>query len=147
MQYVSGDINSSVFLDIGINSGLMNIKGNFIIIVRTIVFAGISVGGTDSIKEKQENASVVIIIPKIIITKFVVDHNPNIDRHKINGIVENIHPKTKELKTFPNRIVLTDIGHAINLSIVLCLVSHGKTTGPMDVAVRNNTMVNNPDVK
>jgi hypothetical protein len=51
----------------GLKRALINNKGNLIIIVKIIVFEGVSDGGTDRIALKQENEKDAIIIPRIII--------------------------------------------------------------------------------
>ena len=142
-KYVRGEIIAEGAEETGMKSGLMNISGNLIRIVKIIVLAGISVGGTDNIKEKLENANAAIIIPKKIINRFVCNWNKKTPR--INGTVENIQPKANELHKFPNNIVFTEIGHVINLSRVICLVSQGKTTGPMEVEVKKSTIAISPE--
>jgi len=143
-KYVNGEINIKGFIAIGINNGLMNIKGNLIRIVRIIVFAGVSVGGTERIKLKEENENADKIIPGIKIKRLMSLHSSRNIIPRIKGTVENMHPKRKELHTFPKRIVLIDIGQVINRSRVFCLVSQGKTTGPMEVDVKNSTIAINP---
>ncbi len=71
MKYVSGDIKANGADEIGINNGLMKTIGNFIKMVRIIVLAGVSVGGTDNIKLKLEYAKAAIIIPMMMIKIFI----------------------------------------------------------------------------
>lgn len=124
----------------------MNIKGNFTNMVRIIVEAGVSVGGADKIKLKEENENADNKIPGIKINKLIVFHNSKKAIPKIRGTVANIHPKMNELQTFPRRIVLIEIGQVINRSRVFCLVSHGKTTGPIEVEVKKRTIVIKPEI-
>ena len=86
------------------------------------------------------------MMPKIIIKIFMEAHSPKKSMPNNNGTIENIHPKMNELQIFPKRIVLIEIGQAINRSRVFDRVSHGKTTGPIDVDVMNITMAINPDI-
>ncbi len=145
MKYVSGEITASGAKETGINRGLMNIIGNLTKIVKIIVLAGISVGGTERINEKLENASAAMIIPKAIKRKFIwISKNKITPR--IKGMVEKTQPKTSELHKFPTKIVFIEIGHVINLSRVICLVSHGNTTGPIEVEVRKSTMAIRPEI-
>ncbi len=122
----------------------MNIKGNLIRIVRIIVFAGVSVGGTERIKLKEEKENAANIMPGIKIKRFISLHSSRNIIPNVKGTIENMHPKRKELHTFPKRIVLIEIGQVIKRSRVFCLVSHGKTTGPMEVDVKNSTIVIKP---
>jgi hypothetical protein len=145
-KYVKGEIMVMGFNLIGINNGLMNIKGNLISIVRIIVDAGVSVGGAERIKLKEENENAANSIPAIKINRFIVFHNSKKTIPSTKGTVENIHPKRKELHTFPRRIVLIEIGQVISRSSVFCLVSQGKTTGPIEVDVKNSTIAINPEI-
>jgi hypothetical protein len=129
----------------GMNRGLRNNKGNFINMVNIMVFAGVSVGGTESMRLKLENAKEAKIIPKIIIKIFIELHRLKIIIPSINGTNEKMKPKMKELQILPKRIVLIEIGQAINLSNVFARVSHGNTTGPIEVEVMNKIMAINPD--
>ena len=129
----------------GINRGLRNNKGNLINMVNIMVLAGVSVGGTDSIRLKLENAKAAKIIARTIIKIFIEYHRPKIIIPSINGTNAKIKPKMKELQILPKRIVLIEIGHAINLSNVLARVSHGNTTGPIEVEVMNKIIAINPD--
>ena len=131
----------------GMKSGLIKSNGNFIKTVRIIVLDGVSVGGAESIRLNEENAKAATKTPSIIIKIFNEAHNPKIIIPKINGTREKIQPKIKELQIFPNRIVFIEIGHAINLSRVLILVSHGNTTGPIEVAVKNRVIAISPDIR
>lgn len=131
----------------GMKSGLIKSNGNFIKTVRIIVLDGVSVGGAESIRLNEENAKAATKIPSIIIKIFNETHNPKINIPKINGTIEKIQPKIKELQIFPNRIVFIEIGQAINLSRVLILVSHGNTTGPIEVAVKNRVIAISPDIR
>ena len=115
--------------------------------MRIIVFAGVSVGGAESIRLKEENAKAATKTPSKTIKIFNETHNPKIIIPKINGTIEKIQPKAKELQTFPNNIVFIEMGHDINLSRVLILVSHGNTTGPIDVAVKNRVIAISPDIR
>ena len=56
-----------------------------------------------------------------------------------------MQPKKNELQTFPSKMVFIEIGHVINRSKVFCRVSHGNTTGPIDVEVKNNTIAISPE--
>ena len=60
---------------IGINNGLMNIRGNLIKIVRIIVEAGVSVGGAERIKLNEENENAANIVPGIKINKLKLLHS------------------------------------------------------------------------
>ncbi len=145
-KYESGEIKTTGFGVIGTNRGLIKIKGNFIKMVSIIVDAGVSVGGTERIKLKDENEKAASIIAGTMITIFIETHNPKKIIPKSKGTMENKHPNRKELHTFPNKIVLIEIGHVIKRSNVFCLVSQGKTTGPMLVEVRNSTIAIKPDI-
>lgn len=63
------------------------------------------------------------------------------------GIDENNNPNIEDPQILPNKTVLIEIGHVINRSNVFCLVSHGNTTGPIDVDVKNKIMAINPEIK
>jgi hypothetical protein len=114
--------------------------------VKIIVDAGVSVGGTDKIKLKEEKEKAASNIPGIKINKFMLFQSSKNIIPKIRGTVEKIHPKRKELHTFPISMVLIEIGHVINRSSVFCRVSQGNTTGPIEVEVRKRTIVINPDI-
>jgi hypothetical protein len=120
--------------------------GNLTNIVKIMVLAGVSVGGTESIRLKLENAKAPTMIPKIIIIILIEIHSPKKIIPNNKGTIENIQPKMNELQIFPNRIVLIEIGQAINLSRVLDRVSQGKTTGPIEVDVINKTIAIKPDI-
>jgi len=145
-KYVRGDTKANGADEIGINNGLIKINGNLTIIVNIIVLAGVSVGGTDRIRLKLENAKAAMIIPIMMINMFKDDHNPKMIIPKTIGIIENIQPKKKELHTLPSKIVFIEIGHAINRSKVFCRVSHGNTTGPIEVEVKNKTIAISPEI-
>lgn len=119
--------------------------GNLINIVKVITLAGVSDGGIDKIVLKQENENDANIIPKIIIAKFIEFQNEKIEMHNINGTIEITEPNMKDAQTSPNNIVFIEIGQVINLSSVFCLVSQGKTTGPIDVADKKRTIAINPE--
>jgi len=121
--------------------------GNFTNIVKIMVFAGVSVGGTERIRLKHENAKVPTIIPSNIIRIFILSQIPKKIIPINKGTIEKMQPKINELQIFPIKIVLIEIGHVISLSKVFARVSHGKTTGPIDVEVMNITIAINPDIK
>ena len=115
--------------------------------VRIIVFAGVSVGGAESIRLKEEKAKAATNTPSKIIKIFKEIHKPKINIPKSNGTIDKIQPKISELQIFPIKIVFIEIGHAISLSRVLILVSHGNTTGPIEVAVKNRVIAISPDIR
>ena len=131
---------------IGMNKGLMNIKGNLIRIVKIIVEAGVSVGGTERIRLKEEKENAANKIPSIKIKRFIPFHSSKKMTPKSKGTIEKIQPKRNELHTLPSKMVLMEIGHVIKRSRVFCLVSQGNTTGPIDVEVRKRTIVINPEI-
>ena len=131
---------------IGINNGLMNIKGNLTKIVRIIVEAGVSVGGTERIKLNDENENDANIIPGININKLRLFHSSKKIIPSNRGTMENIKPKMNELQTFPRSIVFIEMGQVINRSRVFCLVSQGNTTGPIEVDVRKSTIAIKPEI-
>ena len=143
---VNGEINTTGFKLMGVNNGLINIKGNLISMVRIMVEAGVSVGGTERIRLKEENENAANNIPGIIISTLRFFHNSKKTMPNINGTVQNRHPKINELQTFPRSIVLIETGQVINRSSVFCLVSHGNTTGPIEVEVRKRTIAIKPDI-
>ena len=145
-KYDKGEMNIIGDIVIAINNGLMNIKGNLISIVKIIVEAGVSVGGTERIKLNEENENAANNIPGITINKLMLFHNSKTIMPSIKGTVEKIHPKKNELQTFPRSMVLIETGHVINRSRVFCLVSHGNTTGPIEVDVKKRTMVIKPEI-
>ena len=131
---------------IGMNKGLININGNLTSIVKIIVDAGVSVGGTERIRLKEENENAANKIPGIKIKRFIPFHSSKKIIPKSKGTVEKMQPKRKELHTFPSKMVLMDIGQVIKRSRVFCLVSQGNTTGPIDVEVRKRTIVISPEI-
>lgn len=134
------------FREMGIKRGLMNIRGNFMSMVKIIVEAGVSVGGTESIRLKDENEKAANSNPGIKSKRFMLFQSSRKMIPNSNGTVENILPKRKELHTFPRSIVLMEMGQVIKRSRVFCRVSQGNTTGPMDVEVRNSTIVIRPEI-
>ena len=140
-------MTASGVASIGIKKGLININGNLMRIVKIIVFAGKSVGGTDNIKLKLEKDKAATNIPKMIIIVFIDGRMDNKIIPNMRGIEENNTPNIEDPQILPNKIVLIEIGHVINRSSVCCLVSHGNTTGPIDVDVKNKTMAINPEIK
>jgi len=91
-RYVNGEMNAIGVKLIGMNMGLIKIRGNLIRMVKTIVFPGVSVEGTERIRLKQANAKHATIIPIMIIMRFIescVDKNIS---PKIKGIEEKIIP-------------------------------------------------------
>ena len=145
-KYVKGEMIAFGVNIIGINNGLMNIRGNLIKIVKIIVEAGVSVGGTERIKLNEENENAANIIPDIKINKLRFFHSSKKIIPNNRGIMEKIKPKMNELQTFPRSIVLIEMGQVINRSSVFCLVSHGNTTGPIEVDVKKSTIVINPEI-
>ncbi len=145
-KYVKGEINTFGVNVIGINNGLMNIKGNLIKIVRIIVEAGVSVGGAERIKLNEENENAAKTIPGIKINKLMLFHSSKNTMPNKRGTMENIHPKMNELQTFPRSIVLIETGQVINRSSVFCLVSQGNTTGPIEVDVKKSTIAIKPEM-
>ena len=71
MKYVNGEIKAIGDIVTGMNKGLMNIKGNLIRTVKTIVFPGVSVEGTERIRLKLANAKPATIIPRITMMRFI----------------------------------------------------------------------------
>jgi hypothetical protein len=130
----------------GIKRGLININGNLIRMVKIIVDAGVSVGGTERIKLKEEKEKAANNIPGIKISKFITFQSSKNIMPKISGTVENMKPKRKELHTFPISMVFIEIGHVIKRSSVFCRVSQGNTTGPIEVEVKKRTIVINPEI-
>jgi hypothetical protein len=133
-------------ITIGVNNGLINIKGNLINMVRIIVEAGVSVGGTERIRLKEENENAANNIPGIIMSKLRLFHNSKKAIPNIKGTVQNKHPKINELKIFPRSMVLIETGQVINRSSVFCLVSQGNTTGPIEVEVKKRTIAIKPEI-
>lgn len=131
---------------IAVKSGLMKIIGNLTKTVNVIKFVGWSVAGTDNINEKHEKANIAIRIPGMMIHGFIVPHIPKTEVPRINGISVNIHPKIKALQILPIKSVFNDIGQVINLSSVFCLVSQGKITGPIEVAIKKETIAIKPEI-
>lgn len=129
----------------GMKRGLRNNRGNLISMVNIMVLAGVSVGGTESMRLKLENAKAANIIPGIIIKIFIEYQRPKIITPRIKGTNEKIKPKMKLLQILPKRMVLIEMGHAISLSKVFARVSHGNTTGPIEVEVMNKIMAINPE--
>lgn len=115
--------------------------------VKIIVFAGVSVGGTDNIKLKLENDKAATIIPITTINMFMEGWMDKKTIPNTRGTEENSTPNIEDPQILPNKTVLIEMGHVINLSSVFCLVSHGNTTGPMEVDVKNKTIVINPETK
>jgi hypothetical protein len=147
IKYVNGEMKTIGDKVIGINRGLMNTNGNLIRTVNIIVFPGVSVEGTESIRLKQAKAKPAINIPAIIRRILTVN---SVDRKIIpiiKGIEEKIIPYRDVLQTLPNNIVFIDIGQVTNLSNVFLAVSHGKTIGPIEVEVRKMIIVINPEIK
>ena len=108
-KYVKGEMSLSGVIMIGMNKGLMNNNGNLINIVRIMVDAGVSVGGAERIKLKDENENAANNIPGININKFIVFHNSKKIIPRMRGTRENKHPNMKELHTFPRRMATTFI--------------------------------------
>jgi hypothetical protein len=71
-KYVSGDIRAAGDELIGMKRGLMNTSGNLMRIVRTMVFPGVSVEGTERMRLKLANASPATIMPRAITNGFIV---------------------------------------------------------------------------
>jgi hypothetical protein len=115
-------------------------------IVKIIVEAGVSVGGTESIRLKEEKENAANNIPGIKIKRFIPFHSSKKIIPKSKGTVEKMQPKRKELHTFPIKIVLMEMGHVIKRSRVFCRVSQGNTTGPIDVEVRKRTIAIKPEI-
>ena len=128
------------------NNGLINITGNLINTVKVIVDDGLSVGGVESIKLKQEKEKAARIIPELTINKFITFHilKKNIPIRR--GTNEKTQPYKNELITLPKRIVLIETGQQINLSSVFNLVSNGNTTGPIELEVKKSSIAIKPDI-
>ena len=124
---------------------LKNIRGNLTIIVKIMVYEGVSDGGTDKIELKQEKANAATIIATIIIPIFNAFQSESKTIPIIKGKIEKRTPKKKEPQISPNTIVLIEIGHVISFSSVLSLVSQGNTIGAMEVEVKNIISDTNPD--
>ena len=87
-------------------------------IVKIIVEAGVSVGGTESIRLKDEKENAANSKPGIKSKRLMFFQSSRNTMPSINGTVEKIHPKIKELHTFPRRMVLIEIGQVIKRSRV-----------------------------
>jgi hypothetical protein len=105
----------------------------------------LSAGGTDKITLKQENENAPTIIPRIIIPILNIFQMERTIIPNIRGKIEKSIPKKKLPQISPNNIVLIETGQVISFSRVFCLVSHGKTIGAIDVAVKNIINDTNPD--
>ena len=91
-KYVKGEMIAFGVNSIGINNGLMNIRGNLIKIVKIIVEAGVSVGGAERIKLNEENENAAKTIPGIKINKLKLFHSSKNTKPNNRGTMENIQP-------------------------------------------------------
>ena len=111
-----------------------------------MIFPGISVGGADKIRLKLEKTKAARNIAKSIMRKLIVICIEKNIIPKTRGTREKITPNKKELNILPNNIVFNETGQVIKRSNVFRIVSHGKTNGPIDVAVKKITIAINPEI-
>lgn len=112
-----------------------------------MIFPGLSVGGIDKMILKVANVNEPIKIPNIITIRLREFQNENMSMPNMNGTKEKMIPNINDPQISPNKIVLMEIGQVISRSRVFCLASQGKTTGPIEAAVKNKTIAMRPDIR
>ena len=100
----------------------------------------------DRMMLKDANEKLATMMAKMRMTQLTVAHKEKRRMPRNNGKMEKIKPKTKEPQISPSRMVLIEMGQVINRSSVFCRVSHGKTTGPMEAAVKKSTIAKSPEM-
>ena len=111
---------------------------------RTMTLDGISVGGDDKIIPKHAKQKDPKINARIKIAGDI-KFKPRIKLIKI-GNIEIKDPKNIDAQISPNSSVVSFMGLAKTLSKVFCIVSHGITIGPTELAVKRIIMADKPDI-
>ena len=124
---------------------LINIKGNLIKFDNIIIFDGLSVGGAEINKPRDEKQKADNKVP-IIRDKFII-FKPNriipINKIKLDMKI----PNRKEAVISPKIIAHKAIGAEISLSKVLIRVSQGAIIGEIAEEVKKSPMANKPGIK
>jgi len=129
----------------GIKIPLTNIKGNLIKFDSIIIFDGLSVGGADNNKPREEKQKADNNVP-IIRDKLII-FNPN-KTIPINKIKLDIKiPKREEAVMSPKIIAHNAIGAEINLSKVLIRVSQGAIIGEIAEEVKKSPIASKAGIK
>ncbi len=129
----------------GMKIPLINIRGNFIKFDSIIIFDGLSVGGAEISKPREEKQNAANNVP-IIRYKFTI-FNPN-KMIPINKIKPDIKiPNRKEAIMSPRIIAHKAMGAETNLSKVLIRVSQGAIIGEMAEEVKKSPIANKPGIK
>ncbi len=129
----------------GMKIPLMNIKENLIRFDSIIISDGLSVGGADSSKPRDEKQKADRIVP-MIKDKLII-FNP-IRITPTNKIKLDIkRPNRTEAVTSPSIMAHKAIGAEISLSKVLMRVSHGAIIGDIAEEVKKIPMASKPGIK
>ncbi len=124
---------------------LINTSGNLIKFDSIIIFDGLSVGGAESNKPRDEKQKADNSVPTIKDKLIMFNPNKKIPINKIK--LDMKIPKRKEAVISPKIIAHKEIGAETNLSKVLIRVSHGAIMGEMAEEVKKSPMASKPGIK
>jgi len=110
-----------------------------------IIFDGLSVGGAESNKPKDEKQKAANSVPIIRYKLTIFNPNRIIPVNKIK--VDTKRPNKKEAMTSPKIIAQGAIGVETNLSKVLIRVSQGAIIGPIAAEVKKSPIASKPGIK
>jgi hypothetical protein len=110
-----------------------------------IIFDGLSVGGAEIKRPKEEKQKAARIVPTIKL-KLSISAPSKITLTKIIKKVIK-RPNKREATISPKIIAHRAIGAEHNLSKVLILVSHGAITGPIEETVTKSAIPSKPGIK
>jgi len=130
---------------IGTNTPLIKIKGNLTMLDIIIIFDGLSVGGAEITSPSDEKQKAASIVPTIKLKLIISIPSMTIPAKRIKKVIKR--PNKSEAIISPKIMAHIVIGVETNLSKVLIRVSHGATTGPIDVTVTKSAIPNKPGIK
>lgn len=129
----------------GMNTPLMNIRGNLIRVDNIIMFEGVSVGGADINEPRVEKQNADRTVPMIKYRLTIPSPSRTTPMMRIKDVMKR--PNKKEAIMSPRRILHSATGVETSLSKVFILVSQGVIIGPMAEVVKNSAMPTNPGIR
>ncbi len=123
----------------------MKSRGNLIILESIIIFDGLSVGGAEIKRPRDEKQKAAITVPTTRLKLIIPTPSKITLTIKIKRVINR--PNIREAIISPKIIAHKEMGAETNLSKVFILVSHGATTGPIDETVTKSAIPSSPGTK
>jgi hypothetical protein len=129
----------------GTNTPLIKIRGNLIMLCSIIILDGLSVGGAEISRPREEKQKAAIMVPATRLKLIISTPSKTMLIIKIKKVINR--PNIRDANISPRIIAHNVIGAETNLSKVFILVSQGAITGPMDETVTKSVIPSNPGIR